>query len=293
VGRAVLSSILSQGILNGSIYALVGIGLGLTYGKQNVIDVANPAFVIVGSYLVLALSQYFALDPFIVTPLALVALFLAGVAVQFLLVNPLLKRPDFEMHVQSALVLFGLALLLQTLLVIQFTADPQGIRTAYSDSVITLFGVRLPVVKVIATILALTAVAALYTFLNLTFIGKAILATYANRETAQLLGINVKRIDVVTYGLGTALAGIAGLVIALTYSFSSASVQPWTVIAFAVAVIGGKGSTTGILVAGLTVGFVEAAVAATFSANWIYLAVYTLLLLMFLFRPSGILGERA
>ena len=69
--------------------------------------------------------------------------------------------------------------------------------------------------------------------------------------------------------------------------------QPWTVIAFAVAVIGGKGSTTGILVAGLTVGFVEAAVAATFSANWIYLAVYTLLLLMFLFRPSGILGERA
>jgi len=97
----------------------------------------------------------------------------------------------------------------------------------------------------------------------------------------------------VTYGLGTALAGIAGLVIALTYSFSSASVQPWTVIAFAVAVIGGKGSTTGILVAGLTVGFVEAAVAATFSANWIYLAVYTLLLLMFLFRPSGILGERA
>ena len=94
-------------------------------------------------------------------------------------------------------------------------------------------------------------------------------------------------------GLGTALAGIAGLVIALTYSFSSASVQPWTVIAFAVAVIGGKGSTTGILVAGLTVGFVEAAVAATFSANWIYLAVYTLLLLMFLFRPSGILGERA
>jgi branched-chain amino acid transport system permease protein len=289
----VLGSILSQGILNGSIYALVAIGLGLTYGKQNVIDVANPAFVIVGAYLVLALNQHFGLDPFVVTPLALMALFLAGVVVQFLLINPLLRRPDFEMHVQSALVLFGLALLLQTLLVIQFTADPQGIRTSYSDSVIVIGGLRLPVVKVVATGLAFASVAALYAFLNLTFIGKAILATYANRETAQLLGINVKKIDVVTYGLGTALAGIAGLVIALTYSFSSASVQPWTVIAFAVAVIGGKGSTAGILVAGLTVGLVEAAVASTFSANWIYLAVYTLLLLMFLFRPSGILGERA
>lgn len=288
-----LSSILSQGILNGSIYSLVAIGLGLTYGKQNVIDVANPAFVIVGSYLVLKLSQHLGLDPFIVTPIALMALFLAGAVVQFVLINPLLKRPDFEMHVQSALVLFGLALLLQTLLTIQFTADPQSIRTSYSDSVITLVGIRLPVVKVVATGLALTSVASLYAFLNLTFVGKAILATYANRETAQLLGINVKKIDVVTYGIGTALAGIAGLVIALTYSFSSASVQPWTVIAFAVAVIGGKGSTIGILVAGLTVGLVEAAVAATFSANWIYLAVYTLLLLMFLFRPSGILGERA
>lgn len=288
-----LSNVLSQGILNGSIYALVAIGLGLTYGKQNVIDVANPAFVIVGAYLVLAMARSSGLDPFIVTPIALMILFALGTVVQFALINPLLKRPDFEMHVQSALVLFGLALLLQTLLVILFSADPQGIRTSYSDAVITFAGVRLPVVKVVATGLAFASVAGLYAFLNLTFVGKAILATYANRETAQLLGINVWKIDIITYGLGTALAGVAGLVIALTYSFSAASVQPWTVIAFAVAVIGGKGSTAGILVAGLTVGLVEAAVASTFSANWIYLAVYTLLLLMFLFRPSGILGERA
>lgn len=288
-----LTGILTQGILNGSIYALVGIGLGLTYGKQNVIDVANPAFVIAGAYLILALVRAFGLDPFIAAPLALVPLFLCGVLVQVLLVNPLLKRPDFEMHVQSALVLFGLALLLQTVLTIVFTADPQGIRTPYSDSVVILFGQRLPLVKVIATGIAMVAVGLLYAFLNLTFIGKAILATYANRETAQLLGINVKRVDILTYGIGTALAGVAGLVISLVYSFSAASVQLWTVIAFAVAVIGGKGSTVGILIAGLTVGIVEAAVAATFSANWIYLAVYTLLLLMFLFRPSGLLGERA
>ena len=92
--------------------------------------------------------------------------------------------------------------------------------------------------------------------------------------------------------IGTAIAGIGGLIVALTYSFSPASVLSWTVIAFAVAVIGGKGSTLGILIAGITVGIVEFAVSLTFSANWTYLAVYTLLLLLFLIRPKGLLAER-
>lgn len=288
-----LASLIAQGLLNGMIYALVGVGLSITYGKQNVIDVANPAFVIAGAYFILAGVRLTGLDPFLILPVSLAALFAIGVVVQILIINPLLKRPDFELHVQSALVLFGLALLIETLLVVGFTADPQGVRVSYSDSVVTLAGVRLPVVKLIAAGLALASVAGLYAFLNFTFSGRAILATYANRETAQLLGINVKKIDIATYGLGTALAGVAGLVIAMNYSFSSASVMPWTVIAFAVAVIGGKGSTSGILVAGLTVGMVEAVVAAIFSTNWIYLAVYTLLLLVFLFRPQGLLGERA
>lgn len=288
-----LLNIITQGILNGSIYALVGLGLSLTYGKQNVIDVAHPAFIVAGAYFIFALTQAFGVDPFIVTPIAAAALFAIGVVVQVVLINPLLSRPDFEMHVQSALVLFGLALLVQTLLIIVFTADPEGVRTPYSDSVVVLSNVRLPVVKLIATGLALVSVGALYSFLNYTFIGKAILATYASRDTAQLLGINVKRIDILTYGLGTAMAGIAALVMVLSYSFSPASVLPWTVIAFAVAVIGGKGSITGVLVAGMTVGIVEATVSFTISSNWIYFAVYLLLMLVFLVRPSGLLGEGA
>ncbi len=288
-----LASLVVQGILNGAIYALVAIGLSLTYGKQNVIDVANPAFVIVGAYFILAITRATSLDPFVALPFSMIVLFGIGVGVQFLIINPLLRRPDFEMHVQSALVLFGLAMLTETLLVVVFNADPQGVRTPYSDSVVTLLGVRIPLVKLISAGLAAVSVAVLYGFLNFTFLGKAILATYANRETAQLLAINVKRIDIATYGLGTALAGLAGLVIALNYSFSPASVLQWTVTAFAVAVIGGKGSTTGILVAGLAVGMVEAIVATTFSANWIYLAVYALLLMVFVFRPQGLLGERA
>jgi branched-chain amino acid transport system permease protein len=285
-------NILVLGILNGSIYALVGAGLSLTYGRQNVIDVANPAFVIVGAYLVQFFSMKFGLDPYLVTPLALVILFLMGVTVQVLLINPLLSRPDFEMHVQSALVLFGLALFIQVALVLVFSADFQGINTSYTDTVIAFAGLRLPLVKVTAMGLALVTLIVLYVFLTRTFIGKAILATYANRETAQLLAINVKRIDLITYGLGTACAGIAGLVIAMTFSYSPASVLQWTVIGFAVAVIGGKGSVLGTFIAGLTVGIVEAAVSVTISANWTYLAVYSLLLLVFVVRPSGLLGER-
>jgi branched-chain amino acid transport system permease protein len=280
------------GLLNGSIYALVGAGLSLTYGRQNVVDIANPAFVVLGAYLVLHLSTTLGLDPYVVAPLAIVALFAIGIIVQLLIINPLLSRPDFEMHVQSALVLFGLALLIQTLLVILFSADTQAIHTSYSDKVVAIAGLRLPIVKLVAAGVAFFTLLALHLFLNHSFPGKAILATYADRQTAQLMAINVRKVDLLTYGLATAFAGVAGLMIALTFSFSPASVMPWTVIGFAVAVVGGKGSVLGILIAGLTVGIVEAIVSLAFSADWILLAVYLLLLLVFVVRPTGILGER-
>jgi branched-chain amino acid transport system permease protein len=286
-------NVIILGLLNGAIYALVGAGLSLTYGRQNVIDVANPAFVVVGAYLVAGLSATLGLDPYVVTPLSVMALFAIGVAVQILLINPLLARPDYEMHVQSALVLFGFALLAQTILVILFSADPRAIHTDYTDTVLVIGELRLPWIKLTGAGIGFATLISLYAFLNHTFAGKAVLATYADRETAQLLSINVKRIDLLIYGLGTALAGIAGLVVALTFSFSPASVASWTVIGFAVAVIGGKGSVLGTLLAGLAVGLVEAIVSVTLSANWIYLAVYTLLLLVFVIRPSGFLGERA
>lgn len=286
-------NVLVLGLLNGSIYALVGAGLSLTYGRQNVIDVANPAFVVVGAYFVAAIAGGFGLDPYVATPIVVMLLFLIGVGVQMLLINPLLARPDYEMHVQSALVLFGAALLIQTLLIIVFSADYRGLHTSYSDAVVAVGGLRLPQVKLVAAALAFSTLIALYAFLNHTFTGKAILATYADRQTAQLLAVNVRRIDLMVYGLGTAFAGVAGLVVALNFSFSPASVTAWTVIGFAVAVIGGKGSVLGTLVAGLVVGLLEALVSVTLSANWIYFAVYTMLLLVFVFRPIGFFGERA
>jgi branched-chain amino acid transport system permease protein len=285
-------NVLVLGLLNGAIYALVGAGLSLTYGRQNVIDVANPAFIVVGAYLVASFADRSGLDPYLVTPLAVAALFVTGAVVQVLLINPLLSRPDFEMHVQSALVLFGFALLAQTLLVIIFSADFKAIHTAYSDNVLVMGKLRLPHMKLIAAGLAVVTLVSLYWYLHHTFPGKAVLATYADRETAQLLSINVRRVDIVTYGLGTALAGIAGLVVALSFPFSPASVASWTVIAFTVAVIGGKGSILGTLLAGFIVGLVEAIVSVTISANWIYLAVYSLLLLVFVFRPIGFFGDR-
>ena len=285
-------NVLVLGLLNGTIYALVGAGLSLTYGRQNVIDVANPAFAVLGAYLVLFFARRLGLDPFVVTPLVVAVLFALGVVVQLVLINPLLRRPDFEAHVQSALVLFGVALLIQVLLVIAFSADSQGIHTSYTDRIVQPFGLRLPVVKVAAAGIAGVTLLTLYVFLTRSFIGKAILATYASRQTAQLLAINVRRIDLITYGLGTAFAGLAGLVIALTFSFSPSSVLAWTSIGFSVAVIGGKGSVLGILLAGLLVGLVEAVVSVTISANWTYLAVYSLLLLVFVVRPRGLLGQQ-
>jgi len=274
------------------IYALIGAGLSLTYGRQNVIDLTNPAFIIVGAYLVATFAAVLGMDLYLVTPLVVMLLFCIGVLVQIFLINPLLKRPDYEMHVHSCLVLFGAALFIQTLLVIMFSADFQAVHTSYSDTVIIIDeDLRLPQLKMAAALLSLVTMIGLYLFLNHTFFGKAILATYADRQTAQLLSINVKIVDIVTFGMGTAIAGIAGLVVALTYSFSPSAIASWTVMGFAVAVIGGKGSVLGTLLAGIVLGIIEAAVSSV-SANWIYLVAYSLLLLVFLVRPSGMLGER-
>jgi branched-chain amino acid transport system permease protein len=280
------------GALNGSVYALVGAGLSLTYGKQNLIDIANPAFVIVGAYLVLVLTHFLHMDPLATAPIVLLLMFSLGALVYRSVVRPLLRRPEHDMHMQSALVLFGLSLLIQTVLVMQFSADFRGLTTSYTNTVVTIVGARFPVVKLVAVVFALTTVGGLFAFLHRTFVGRAALASYANRDLAQLVGINTRWVDLLTYAVGTAFAGLAGVIVAIAYSFSPASVVGWMVIGFAVAVVGGKGSTLGILLAGFLVGLVESVVSFTISPSWLYVAVYLLLLLAFVLRPQGLLGER-
>jgi branched-chain amino acid transport system permease protein len=195
-------------------------------------------------------------------------------------------------HVQSALILFGLYFLIQTAITLEFSADPQGLRTSYSDAVITVLGLRLPLLKVTGLGVAFAVTGILFVGLTRTYLGKAILATYNNREVAQSLGINVQAVDIATYALATAVTAFAGVFIALTFSFSPSTVAFTTIIGFAVAVVGGKGSTVGILLGGFLVGIIEAATAIELSASWSYFAMYSLLLLFLAVRPLGLLGNR-
>lgn len=284
--------VIAFGLLNGGVYALLAMGLGLTFGKQNLADLANPAFVIVSAYLTLGFFTRFGFNPFMSLPLTLIVLAVIGAAIQLGLINRLLSRPPFEMHTHSALVLFAMSTLVQSLLAIGFSADPQGLHTGISDSVWMIAGLRLPVVKLIALGMSLCITFALLAALTRTLYGKAILATYANRQVAQQLGINVILVDVVTYSLATLLTGFGGLVLALGYAFSPASLAFVTIMALSVAVLGGKGSTLGVLIAGMVVGLVEQTVGFTISTTWTLFAIYMLLLLVLAVRPTGILGER-
>jgi branched-chain amino acid transport system permease protein len=284
--------VIAFGLLNGGVYALLAMGLGLTFGKQNLADLANPAFVVVSAYLTLNFVRRLGINPFLSLALTIPILAATGAAIQLGLINRLLSRPPFEMHTHSALVLFAVSFLVQSLLAIVFTADPQGLQTSFSDSVWQVAGLRLPVVKLMALGLSLAITLSLFLALTQTYYGKAILATYANREVAQLLGINVIVVDVVTYALATALTGFAGLILALGYSFSPSSLSFVTIMALSVAVLGGKGSTIGVLVAGLVVGLVEQITGFTITTTWTLFAIYALLLFMLAVRPTGILGER-
>jgi len=284
--------VLAFGLLNGGVYSLLAMGLGLTFGKQNLADLANPAFVVVAAYLTLVLANRAGVHPFLSLLVTVPVLAGIGALVQLGLINRLLSRPPFEMHTHSALILFALSTLVQSVLTIIFTGDAQGLQTSISDSVWKILDLRLPIVKLIALGMSLAITLGLFLALTRTFYGKAILATYANREVAQLLGINVIVVDVVTYGLATALTGFAGLILALGYSFSPASLAFVTIMALSVAILGGKGSTVGVLVAGLVVGLVEQITGFTLTTTWTLFAIYALLLTMLAIRPTGLLGER-
>jgi branched-chain amino acid transport system permease protein len=188
--------------------------------------------------------------------------------------------------------MFALATLIQSLLAITFTGNAQGLHVSFSDAVWQVASLRLPVIKLIALGMSLAITLVMFLAMTRTFYGKAILATYANREVAQLLGINVIVVDAVTYALATALTGFAGVILALGYTFSPASLGFVTIMALSVAVLGGKGSTIGVLVAGLLIGLVEQATGFTISSVWTVFAIYSLLLFVLAVRPTGILGER-
>lgn len=290
-----LQSLIS-GILIGGVYALIGIGLTIIFGVMRVINFAHGDIMMVGMYLTFELFTRLGIDPFVSIIISIPLMFLFGAFLQKVLINRVLTA----LPQNQILLTIGLGLILSNTIMLIYTSDYKIISTTYSSNSFKLASIFIPeplgsisISEPLAISFIITAAltALLYWFLMKTDTGQAIRATAQDREAAQLMGINVKWMSMIAFGLGAALAGTAGALISPTYYIFPQIGSTFTLKAFVITVLGGMGSVIGATLGGILIGITESLGAVYISSGWKDVVVYVLFLLVLLFKPAGLLGR--
>ena len=277
------------GLLAGGIYAVVGVGFGLVWGVLNIVNLAHGALVIVGAYLTWQLFTSFGLDPFLTLPLDAVALFALGYLLQRSLINRIVRAPLLF----TFLLTFGVNLIAVNILLLIFKSDFRSVTPSYSGQGMELGSVVIPYVPLASLGVSLLVAAALAFVLNRTRAGLAILAVAADRDAAQLVGIDLRHTYAVTFGLGAACAGVAGGLIAMIQAITPTAGEPYTLQAFVVVILGGLGRVSATVVGGLAFGLIEAFAQSIPGSGSVFAnaIAFGLMVLVLVTRPQGLLGR--
>ena len=271
-------------ILLGGIYGLVALGLTMIFGVMDVINFAHGALMVVAMYTLFYLSNTTGLSPFLIIPFAIVLLFILGVVIYRGTIAPIIEAPQEN----QLIVTFGVLLILVSTVEIIFGADPQSLGLELGS--LELGGVFIPQGQLYALVIALVALVGTYLFLQRTMLGRAIRGTADNRDGAQYVGIDVPRIDALTFGIGAALAGLAGAVIPLFQSFTPFLGDSYLINGFVVVVLGGLGSFPGAFLGGLIIGFVQVFGSFYLPGSFYQIVIFLVFILVLLVKPEGLLG---
>ncbi len=277
-------AIAADGILLGLIYAVTGLGLSLVLGIMGIVNVAHSAFIMLGSFFAFELFERLGIDPIVAFFLVLPVFFLLGTAVY----RVLLTRVERVSQAQGLVAMFGLMVLIENLGTIAWTTDTRVITASYTNSSLVIDSLFIPKVKLIAALLALMLTAAFWAFFRFTLVGRAIRAMGQNRDAAMSVGIDVRRLSTIMFGLGIACAGAAGVALAMTFPFSPNTQVQWLAWAFLVVILGGLGSVANTLIAGLIVGLLQTLCSAFLPFDYVYLILYILLAVILVLRREGL-----
>ena len=272
-------SILS-GIFIGALYGLIGLGLGLTWGLLRQINLAHFGLVFLGAYLSYQLATVWQVDP-LLTLLIIPPLFFAiGVAMQWLLAR--FSITPFN----SLLVSFGITVVMESAIQGVWTADFRRLESVYNQQKFTLGSLYLPVPELVTLALAVAISLGLWAAMRYTDLGKALRAMAEDAPMAAAFGINHKAMSLLLAGLCAALAGVAGICLALSFALTPSQIFAWVGVVFAAVMLGGLGSALGPLVAGIVIGVSEAITMAVASPSWAPIVSFSLLIVVLLFRPG-------
>ncbi|HRO58079.1 MAG TPA: branched-chain amino acid ABC transporter permease [Burkholderiaceae bacterium] len=284
----VLLQNLSNGLLIGAVYALVGIGLTLIFGVMGTINFAHGDFVVLGMYSAILLSGLLGWDPYLTLVIAMPGGFLLGMAIQrFVLARVVDAPPETGM-----LATLGLSLIIANLLLLTFGGEPKSVHVGYASDTLGLGSVRISVVLLLAGLATLVVTLGLHLLLRYTEVGRAIRATAQNRLGAEIVGVDTRRIQAIVFGLGVLLAVTAGVsLIPLLFASPIVTGPLFTLKAFVVTVLGGLGSVGAAIAGGLTLGMVEIMGASYLSSEYRDAYGLFVFLLVLLFRPEGLFGR--
>ena len=280
------------GLLIGGIYVAVGIGFSLVWGILNIVNLAHGALVATGAYLTWVLFTQLGVDPFLSIPLVAALLFGFGYGLQRLLINRVIRAPLFF----TLLLTFGVELVIVNVLLLLFKPDFRSVTPPYAGSGFGVADVQVPYVRLAALGIALLLAAAVAFVLNQTRTGAAIQAVGADRDAARLVGIDLRHVYALTFGIGAACAGVAGSLISMIQAITPTAGAPYTLYAFVVVILGGLGRMSATVIGGLIFGLIQVLAQTMLpglGAGWTNAIAFAVLVLVLVFRPQGLLGRLA
>ena len=277
------------GLLTGLVYGLMALGLSVIFGVVRVVNFAHGEMMTIAMYIAIVLFSALHLDPLIMLVPISAVLFCFGYALQAGIINPFITRPE---HSQF-LLLVAIAIIIINVLLIIFGPDAQSVQTSESYDSFQSGKLIVDATKLYAAAAALAVAVALYGFFQFTAIGTAIRACADNYTGALVVGLDVKHLYALTFGLGAACVGAAGVMLVLIVDVTPSLGPAYTLLAFVIVITGGLGSMPGALLGGVLIGLTEAMAGLIFTPSAKSMFAFAILVLVLLFRPQGIMGKKA
>jgi branched-chain amino acid transport system permease protein len=284
-----LINALIAGILLGGFYAAVTVGISISFGILDIVNIAHPAFVILGSYIVYIVNSWLGLDPILVSILMLPVFYLLGASVYQVYYS------SFERRGRAALAglafFFGLLFITEVMLILVFGVDYRYVAAPYIGPSWRIGVMDFPLRMLVPCAVALLMFAALQLYLSRTFIGRAISAVAQDQLALQLMGASPTRIKRIAFGISIATASVAGALLIIIQPVEPSVGREYIGRVFAICVLGGLGSIPGTLIGAMLLGIVESFTSTFYGPSWAPAVAFGLLLATLAFRPTGLLGR--
>ena len=285
-----VTQVLLLGLALGGVYALMSSGMTLVFGVMRIVNLAHAAFIIMAAYIAFWLFKLWKVDPIVSILVTMPVMFLVGLVYYRVLFAPRADKPGFTDI--TVLVTFASALVIEGLLSYFFTGIYRSTNPIYASKPFLVGPFFIPQSQVYATVISIVLIVSLWLFLRYTRVGNAIRATMQNRNSAQVVGVNVTWVSMITFGIGLALAGAAGSLLSFIFTFFPAKHVAWIGMLMSLVVLGGMGSLMGAMLSSFLLAVIAAYVSFYIGPAWAPITFYLALFLILLFRPQGLLGKK-